>query len=717
MAFLDTLKNSVKSVGSAIGKAVAPVASPIIGAGIKGLSALGNMQAKSAASLAPSSQGTTSAPKAPAAATANYGQLGPAVNPSGGSYLNTGPITNVSSGTSTNPGSQPKPATQSTQMAVPKAAPVNTPSVNTPSVNTNQNTNQNTNPNFSFGQVTYGQDSQNLINQRNALMNNNYNSTDQSLTPPATGYVNQPPPSGGASGYDDSTLRSLQDELLKSYQMSPEERALMAQQADIERQMGDLRSATRSGMTKIGEQPIVMNLLRGQQQALQNQGLDALNALTDSSKPLESQLASLQAQRSSTQQGATAALGFENERAKLEQAKQAAQAKGYEPIEMGGSLIQLNPQTGKYDVIYSPPAKEEKPTANVAEYEYAQSNGYNGSFMDFQRDQKTSNTSRTDSEKIVMVDGKPNFLRNGVLVPVQTEGISSGNQTKIGTIDTLLSAVDSVMNHPGLKSRVGWQGGLPAAPGTQGADFDSQLDFMKGQFERMGVDLLRGLGAMSEGERQAMTKSLAAISKTQSEASFMAELGRIKEVFSNQRGILQNGNGAITSTQQMTSQQVMRGANISQEKYDALANRGYTPGEIAEAYGVSFKNDQMTSQNSSPVTKAITSFKPNGAYGGQCGAFVHNFVSNYPYGLNGINEKESIINVPKQQPPRVGDVVIQRIGGQYGHVAVVNHIDPYTGKIMLTESNYGKNERVTNNRQIAYNDPSVSGYFRGSLAV
>lgn len=119
-------------------------------------------------------------------------------------------------------------------------------------------------------------------------------------------------------------------------------------------------------------------------------------------------------------------------------------------------------------------------------------------------------------------------------------------------------------------------------------------------------------------------------------------------------------------------------------------------------------------------TEAVKSVKPTGSWGGQCGEFVHKIVADYPYGLNGITQKESVINVPRTQTPQVGDIVIQRVAGSTGHVAVVNHVDPKTGVITLTESNYydkSAPEKVTNNRKLSLNSPTISGYFRGSLKV
>ena len=325
--------------------------------------------------------------------------------------------------------------------------------------------------------------------------------------------------------------------------------------------------------------------------------------------------------------------------------------------------------------------------------------------------EKSTNGSAPDVKNINGVDSQYNPA-TGTWDPVSTSGSTPKAQAQLQTIDTLLSSVDSVLNHPGLNSRVGWQGSLPAVPGTAGADFDSRLDFMKAQLGKMGVELLKGLGAMSEGERDAMTKSFSTIAKTQSETEFKTELNRIKEVFNKQKGILSQGS---TQSGQITTQSLVE-RGVRQDLVDQLTAMGKSPQEIAQIAGVSFSNASNSALNSSK-TEAVRSVKPNGAWGGQCGEFVHNFVKDYPYGLNGINQKESIINIPKTQLPQVGDVLIQRVAGSTGHVAIVNHVDPKTGKITLTESNWNNNERVSNNRTMSVNSPTISGYYRGSLAV
>src|SRR3990167_7085707 len=87
---------------------------------------------------------------------------------------------------------------------------------------------------------------------------------------------------------------------------------------------------------------------------------------------------------------------------------------------------------------------------------------------------------------------------------------------------------------------------------------------------------------------------------------------------------------------------------------------------------------------------------PEGAKGGQCGAFIHNFVENYPYSVNTKEGRRAIVNVQKTEMPSIGDVLLQDYGST-GHSAMINFVfKGVDGKTMvkLTESNYKGDERV-----------------------
>lgn len=58
--------------------------------------------------------------------------------------------------------------------------------------------------------------------------------------------------------------------------------------------------------------------------------------------------------------------------------------KQFEPTQVGDNLVRLNPETGQYEIVYQGPTKAESAPATVQEYQYAVSQGFTGSFLDYQ---------------------------------------------------------------------------------------------------------------------------------------------------------------------------------------------------------------------------------------------------------------------------------------------------------------------------------------------
>lgn len=177
-----------------------------------------------------------------------------------------------------------------------------------------------------------------------------------SMATPMAGSVNTPPPAQQPAVNPE--LEQLRAALLSTYQQTPEERQAQEALQRLAQQQADLSGAFRSGTNKISEQPIVLSLLRGQQQALQKQYEGQVGALADQAKPLEVQLANLVANRDLQNKALTTQYGFASEEQKRQDALNQAAAAGTKPIEIGGSLIQLNPQTGQYEVIYQAPSED-----------------------------------------------------------------------------------------------------------------------------------------------------------------------------------------------------------------------------------------------------------------------------------------------------------------------------------------------------------------------
>lgn len=349
MALLDTLKSGLKTVGSTALKAVAPAASAIKTTGSTLLNA-----GRAAASLAPtsdpnklfSSTGGTNSLKNDTTFTVPTGggvqtvtksptptlQQSNPVTPKGDIGVpQIGSNSVVPKAVSVPNPIAPKPATP---------APATAPApVNTQISGSNPFGNSNYTPTFSTPAPV-----------------NSAPLVATSVATPMAGSVNTPPPAQQPAVNPE--LEQLRAALLSTYQQTPEERQAQEALQRLAQQQADLSGAFRSGTNKISEQPIVLSLLRGQQQALQKQYEGQVGALADQAKPLEVQLANLIANRDLQNKALTTQYGFASEEQKRQDALNQAAAAGTKPIEIGGSLIQLNPQTGQYEVIYQAPSED-----------------------------------------------------------------------------------------------------------------------------------------------------------------------------------------------------------------------------------------------------------------------------------------------------------------------------------------------------------------------
>lgn len=162
-------------------------------------------------------------------------------------------------------------------------------------------------------------------------------------------------------------LREAYSKTLEAPQTSDTERSL----EEISKQMANLSASEQLGLNKIKDQPIVLDLLRGQEAALQRGVLGQMGALEAQAVPLQTRLEQEQARRLAAQKQKEVELGFAQEDVKSEQ-----------PIEVGGSLV--NPKTG--EVIYKGEGTKPQPTASIQEYEYAKKGGYKGTFTDYQNE-------------------------------------------------------------------------------------------------------------------------------------------------------------------------------------------------------------------------------------------------------------------------------------------------------------------------------------------
>lgn len=139
------------------------------------------------------------------------------------------------------------------------------------------------------------------------------------------------------------------------------------QENDLAKQLSNMRSSVSSGIQQASEQAIPMGFITGQQQAIENRGLNAI-------QPFQDELDRLFAQREAKSKGLSARSEYETALAgtRAEDARYQDEVARDErryaydvakeasaPIEFGGSLYQRNPDGGFTEILSAPPATPE----------------------------------------------------------------------------------------------------------------------------------------------------------------------------------------------------------------------------------------------------------------------------------------------------------------------------------------------------------------------
>lgn len=176
-------------------------------------------------------------------------------------------------------------------------------------------------------------------------------------TPTAPPPLSGPNVSPAGAGINAANLRSLAERNLAQYResvlraMSPgqDERRLADELAQFQ---GDARMGI-AGLEGQGR-GIPLGLVRGQQAKLGEQaGIQEQTLL--------GRLNAAQQARQGDLLAAQTQLGFEEADIAREEARANAQAAGLKPIEVGGNLVALNPETGAYEVVYQAPSEADRP--------------------------------------------------------------------------------------------------------------------------------------------------------------------------------------------------------------------------------------------------------------------------------------------------------------------------------------------------------------------
>jgi hypothetical protein len=97
-----------------------------------------------------------------------------------------------------------------------------------------------------------------------------------------------------------------------------------------------------------------------------------------------------------------------------------------------------------------------------------------------------------------------------------------------------IGTLDRLAEHPGLSAAVGQKNPLKGSfgfytiPGTEAANFKSELEAFRSQTFLPMVQSLRGMGALSDAEGKKLTAAVGALDENMSEDAFKASAGRIR---------------------------------------------------------------------------------------------------------------------------------------------------------------------------------------------
>ncbi len=108
------------------------------------------------------------------------------------------------------------------------------------------------------------------------------------------------------------------------------------------------------------------------------------------------------------------------------------------------------------------------------------------------------------------------------------------------------------------------------------------------------------------------------------------------------------------------------------------------------------------------------SFTP-GAYGGQCGSFMHQ-IYDIPMMGDSLQSKINTMTQPEAQPV-AGNLVVFDEGTQYGHIASILETKMHKGvmSMRLLESNYPGGEKIRTDRWVPLDSPKIRGYGKQPL--
>jgi hypothetical protein len=232
----------------------------------------------------------------------------------------------------------------------------------------------------------------------------------------------------------------------------------------------------------------------------------------------------------------------------------------------GGFSGTLKPGETAFDkgrIVASMPAEAPRGPAKVQEYEYAKSQGFQGSMLDYERYLANMNKERKAPSNVVVNNGQQQVVLDTstpqgqaqytqligsgwatgeIKRPTQVDQKTAENAYRSGEqgLDALAQAVVDLKTSRGLPRITGMQSMVPNRPGSEAADAEAQLNKIKSKSAFAALQAMRdasktggALGSITEKELDLLQNNIASLDTRQSTDAFQAQLDGILEYVNN----------------------------------------------------------------------------------------------------------------------------------------------------------------------------------------
>jgi|GEM_PF-4574645 len=414
-------------------------------------------------------------------------------------------------------------------------------------------------------------------------------------------------------------INTLNDSFANYLKPSQDENDTVTQLDNIQARMRALNASKELGLVDAANRPIAMNFITGEQANIERRGNANLNALAAEAEPLTTRLARLQTER---QKNADLAK-YQLENLKSEYGNLQSQ---FKPMELNGNLVRLNPETGQYETIFRAPSKDaegftlgegqmrfdaqgkliasgapktaaEQLTNDIKEYNFARSQGYQGSFTDYKNSQAGSGSGLPAAyREYQLSQSDPGFAQYlnknaGGLNQQQLNAIQNSPEGK-----QLLAIQDLQSKLNAYRQEASQPGGFDSV-GSRKAILDSLYADLKIAYKNAA-----GLGALTGPDVAIITEAIKPISGITNYPGYLASGGQKGVLNSIDQALATINRQADTNYRSLISkypdfQNTPYIQNLNPE-IQQLRNEGYTDQQIQQFLGQrGFKSDLSKSQN------------------------------------------------------------------------------------------------------------------------